>query len=298
VTAALLAALLAAGPAVAGVSGDVSAGRDGHWAAVKPGQTLDPDELVRLGPGASVTLTRPDGKEQVLTGKSIVLVKRVLESGAMATVFSSPALQDSIGAVEGSTALAVRGIDAADAEQRARQRSGHAVAFLGDDDGPRPSAAAIANAEALLARGDGAGASGAAGKVLADPKAAPLERRRALLVLGIAAETSGDYPGARSALTLAAAPGPEEGAEPFRSAALERRGEVAMQLGDDAGAATDFQSAIDAAADGPAAARAQFFLGAMALAQDDREAAKARFARLAAHPELRQAADRLLNAGR
>ena len=90
--------------------------------------------------------------------------------------------------------------------------------------------------------------------------------------------------------------GVESGGKPYVAAALVARGQAWLALGDDGQAMADFRAALDYDAEGAAGAQANFFLGALALSQQDMDTARSLFGRLKAYPELVSASAELLAA--
>ena len=137
-------------------------------------------------------------------------------------------------------------------------------------------------------------------EIVANPKASPLEKRRANLLVGRIAAGEAAFGDALKALDAAAAKvdGEEDSvkAQNVRAAALAQRGQVHLQLGNDARAAADFLAATLAAPESSSAAQAFFFLGTIAASANDLEGAKANFAKLDKFPELKSAGNEILSA--
>ena len=127
--------------------------------------------------------------------------------------------------------------------------------------------------------------------------APPVDRARAHVVLGRLDVDAADFALAEREFDTAAelADGYAPLATPTRAEALLQRGQARMQSGADADAKRDFETALALAPGSATAAHANFFLGVLALAADDRPEARKRFDALTNYPELATAAQQLLH---
>lgn len=280
-------------------------GRDAAWKPATAGMVVGPVDLLEVPTGATVTVKLPDGKILELVGRTVVSGRRLVndKSAAGRMVYFNKAFQDANATIvvnveeTGTTTLAVRGTQVAEDDGRLG-RTKRQVMFLSDaeeDEPPKSNAADFA--DWFLRRGEWQLAADAAWRAIASPESTPLERRRGHLVMARLATNDGQQELALRDLDAACrAAGVESGGKPYVAAALVARGQAWMALGDDARAMADFRGALDFDAQGAAGAQANFFLGALALSQQDVDSARNLFGRLNGFPELAQAGKDLLAA--
>lgn len=296
----------AADPVVVTADKGVRIGRDPEWRDAAPGMAVQPADLLEVPEGAKVTMKLPDGSTVELLGRTLLSGRRLVtdKSAAGRSVFFNKSFQEAVDtlvieiAETGSTAIAARGFLVGAVDSRLGRRSKRNVAFLGDEDETRLVRSDAADfAESHLRRGDWQLAADAAWSAIESPDSTPLERRRAHLVMARLASNDGKQELALRDLHAACrAVSVESGGRPYVAAALVARGQAWLALGDDGLAMADFRSALDYDADGAAGAQANFFLGALALSDQDLDTARNLFGRLRAYPELSQAGAELLAA--
>ena len=295
----------AEGATVTAADPGVQVGRPPDWRAAKPGVVVEAGDLLQVPEGAKVTVRLPDGQPLVVEGRTLVSGRRLLtdKSAGGRMVFFAKAFREAAATLvleveeNGTTALAVRG-EVSDPLERTRlgQRT-RALAFLGESDDESPKSSMADFAESHLRRGDAQLAVDAAWIAITSPEASHLERRRGHLVMARIAANDGHHLLAMRDLHAACrTASPEPGAAPYLAAALATRGQAWMALGDDDKAIVDFRAALDWDATGAAGAQAAFFLGALALSREEREAARDLFSRLKRFPELARAGEELLSA--
>jgi hypothetical protein len=301
------AALAAASSAVV-VKADagVRVGREPDWRIAAPGMEVEPVDLLEVPEGAKVTVRLPNGSLVEILGQTLLSGRRLLtdKSAAGRSVFFNKAFQDASSTLvvevedTGSTALAARGAQVGEEETRLGGGGRRAVAFLGDEEGKVSTRSNSADfAESFLRRGDWQLAADAAWGAIVSSDSTPLERRRGHLVMARIASNDGKQELALRDLDAACrAAGIESGGKPYVAAALVQRGQAWIALGDDGQAMSDFRAALDFDAEGAAGAQANFFLGALALSQQDVDTARSLFGRLKAYPELVSASAELLAA--
>ena len=290
---------LGAVPTVKKSAGDVKVGKPGQWRKASLGSPIAADEFLSLELGAHATVILGDGAEKVFAGKTVISGRRLTSSKTTEdrVLLSEQVRKQTWAALEydpNSTTAAERGKDVGETGARRRM-----VSFMGEEEeDSRPMAGPADLAESRLRLGDFSGAVDYAWTLVDDPDAAPLPRRRAHLVMGRVAAASADIDLAAHEFDEAARPFaawlPQELA--FRSEALVQRGQMRLQLADDAGAQSDFEAAIELSPDSASAAQANFFLGVLSLATSDSTNARKRFATLTGYPELARAAEELLRA--
>lgn len=280
-------------------------GREAAWNPATAGMVIGPVDLLEVPTGAKVTVKLPDGKTLELVGRTVVSGRRLVndKSAAGRMVYFSKAFQDANATIvvnveeTGTTTLAVRGTQVADENGRLG-KTRRQVMFLSDaeeDEPPKSNAADFA--DWFLRRGEWQLAADAAWRAITSPDSAPLERRRGHLVMARLATNDGQQELALRDLDAACrAAGVESGGKPYVAAALVARGQAWMALGDDARAMADFRGALDFDPQGAAGAQANFFLGALALSEQDLDTARNLFGRLNGFPELAQAGKDLLAA--
>lgn len=302
------AAALAAGTGAVIVKADkgVRVGREPAWRDAAPGMEVEAVDLLEVPEGAKVSVKLPNGSTVEILGQTLLSGRRLLtdKTAAGRSVFFNKAFQDASSTLvvevedTGSTALAARGSYVGEEESRLGTGGKRAVAFLGDDEGRSPIRSNAADfAESFLRRGDWQLAADAAWQAIASSESTPLERRRGHLVMARIATNDGKQELALRDLDAACrAAGVESGGKPYVAAALVARGQAWIALGDDGKAMSDFRAALDFDAEGAAGAQANFFLGALALSQQDVDTARNLFGRLKAYPELASASAELLAA--
>src|SRR4051812_25014971 len=91
----------AARPKLGALEGDVRVGKEGSWRTATKDMEIGDDEFVSIAAGAKATVTMPDGKPLVFTGKRIVAGRRLAKSGAGSDVFFSEAVRLASGAIAG-----------------------------------------------------------------------------------------------------------------------------------------------------------------------------------------------------
>jgi len=288
----------AAVPTVKKASGDVRVGKPGAWRKAAQGTPIPEDEFLSVELGAHVTVQLADGSEKVLAGKMVISGKRLAsaKTNEDRVLLSEQVRKQTWAALEfvpNSTAIAERGKEIGELGKRRR-----ALSFMGEEEEEaRVPSGPLDLAESRLRLGDATGAVDYAWMVVNDPDAPPLERCRAHLVMGRAAAADSDLDLAAREFDAAARPFPAWLPQEltFRSEALTQRGQMRMQLGDDAGARSDFEAAVALAPDSASAAQSNFFLGVLSLAREDSEGARRRFSALGHYPELARAAEELLH---
>lgn len=295
----------AGSPTVIQADDGVRVGRDPAWRPAAPGVAIGVADLLDVPEGKKVVVRLTDGSTQELTGRTVVSGKRLAsdKSAAGRLVFFNKAYQEAASTVTldveetGSTALAVRGRQV-DAEQETRlgqRNKGRVLAFLGEDERYDPRSSAADFAESYFRRGEWRLALDAAWLAIHDSSA--LERRRGHLILGRLAANEGRHDLALRDLDMACRkPATETGSRVYLAAALSQRGQTWLALGDDDRALSDFRSVLDLDPDGAAGAHATFFLGVIALSQQDTDSARNLFGRLRSFPELHKAGEQLLAA--
>lgn len=300
------AAALAAGSGAVIVTADkgVRIGREPAWRNAAPGMEVEPVELLEIPEGAKVTVKLPNGTTVEILGQTLLSGRRLLtdKTAAGRSVFFNKTFQDASSTLvveveeTGSTALAVRGTQVGEEESRLGTGGKRAVAFLGEDEGKVPIRSNAADfAESYLRRGEWQLAADAAWRAIASSDSTPLERRRGHLVMARIATNDGKQELALRDLDAACrAAGVESGGKPYVAAAFVARGQAWLAIGDDDQAMADFRAALDFDAEGAAGAQANFFLGALALSQQDVDTARSLFGRLKGYPELATASAELL----
>ena len=281
-------------------------GREAAWNPATAGLEIGTVDLLEVPVGATVTVKLPDGKTLEIVGRAVVSGRRLVtdKSAAGRLVYFNKAFQDANATIvvnveeTGTTALAGRGAIVGDEENTRLGKTKRQVMFLSDavdDDPPKSNAADFA--ESYLRKGEWQLAADAAWRAIASGESTPLERRRGHLVMARLATNEGQQEIALRDLDAACrSSGVESGGKPYIAAALVARGQAWMAIGDDAKALEDFRAALDFDAQGAAGAQANFFLGALALSQQDLDSAKSLFGRLNGFPELAQAGKDLLAA--
>ncbi len=292
---ALPAAAMAADATVSKVEGEVKVGREGAWKTAAAGAVIAAADFLSLGPAARATVKLGDGTVAEFVGKVIVPGRRLSsEKAAGALLKLTRAVQKASEAVVGVDAKGtVPGAGKASDKLGQKKRA----IFVDTDEKPKSSEADFA--EAALGRGDYFDARNRAQAIVDDPNDSPAEKRRARYVLGRVHAAEGEFGKALSAFDgAAAARDPAEGdaADHYRGAALVERGLVHVQLGLDGKADADFKAAIEASPKTAQAAKANLYLGALALEAQKPAVAEAHFKLLAGYPDL-EAAARDLTAG-
>lgn len=291
------------------VKADIGArvGREATWKPATAGTVIGLVDLLEVPAGAKVTLKLPDGKTLELEGRTIVSGRRLVtdKSSAGRMVYFNKAFQDANATIvvnveeTGTTALSARGTQQVAADDEGRLgKPKRPVMYLSDtdeDEAPKSNAADFA--ESHLRKGEWQLAADWAWRAIAAAESTPLERRRGHLVMARLATNDGQQELALRDLDAACrSAGVESGGKPYVATALVARGQAWMALGDDDKAMEDFRGALDFDAEGAAGAQANFFLGALALSEQDLDSARHLFGRLNGYPELAQAGKELLAA--
>ncbi len=263
-------ALAGSSPTIKSASDSVQVGKEGAWKPAKAGMAIADTDFVKIPADAAATITLPDNTTRDFKGKAVIPGRRLGDkAGAGMSVWFSQSVQKMAGT--GTTMTKANGMGKAD-----DMTASHKDPIWDSMEGVTHKLTLAEIAEVDFSGGRYEKAATEAAKVIADAEAAPVQKRRAHLVLGECSASSASYTAALKELDIASEPvASTEGPDGplLRLAALLQRGQVQTQLGNDAAAQEDFKI-VAASAEKAPAAQAKFLLGVIAFGSKDQKTAR------------------------
>lgn len=287
----------AASPTIVELKGTVEIGQEGKWKPATAGNPIAETDFIKVSDGATVTVKLANGSPATFPGKAFIPGRRLMDpkmtvDGLMRFYKVYQKASTTIGGVEKTTSLAGAGkacengfvwveekkkcvsrreqmMWASSIEEKKSSSDADKMSATYDDGVKNADPAKIAEAQMK------------AKALLNDAATMEVDRRRANLVLGVAAAAETSFSTALAHLDKAAAPvaKTEPGAEKYRAQAHLERGKVLLQMGSDARAKADFEAAL-IGAERPVLSEAHYYLMFMALASNDDETAQKQFAKI------------------